>query len=51
MLPEYDLFVREPFGEKTLYVGIESVYHRIQDLKDEKTITSDRTKYVAKEIV
>jgi hypothetical protein len=50
-LPFYDLFVREPYGEKTLYVGLESVYHRIQDLKDEKIITSDRTKYVSKEIV
>jgi hypothetical protein len=50
-LPFYDLFVREPFGEKTLYVGIESVYHRIQDLKNEKMITANRTTYTSKEIV
>jgi hypothetical protein len=50
-LPFYDLFVREPFGQKTLYVGIESVYHRIQDLKDEKSIVSHRTIYTPKEIV
>ncbi len=50
-LPFYDLFVRQPYGEKTIYVGLESVYHRIQDLKDEKTITANRTTYVPKEIV
>jgi len=50
-LPSYDLFVREPFGEKKLYVGIESVYHRIQDLKEDQVITANRTKYVPKEIV
>jgi len=50
-LPFYELFIREPFGEKTLYVGIESVYNRIQDLKDQKTLTSNTTKYVPKEIV
>jgi len=51
ILPEYDLFVREPYGEKKLYVGLQSVYLRIQDLKDEKVITANRTKYTAKEIV
>lgn len=50
-LPDYDLFIRAPYGEKKLYIGLESVYHRIQGLKDEKVITSDRTKYISKEIV
>jgi hypothetical protein len=50
-MPQYDLFIREPFGEKKLYVGIQSVYNRIQDLKNDRTIIADRTKYVAKEIV
>lgn len=50
-LPAYDLFIREPFGEKKLYVGIESVYLRIQDLKEERTITANRTRYIPKEIV
>jgi len=51
MFPEYELFIREPFGEQKLYVGISSVYDRIQDLKDSKTIISDRKRYVPKEIV
>jgi|GEM_PF-2247234 len=50
-LPFYELFVREPDGVKKLYVGIDSVYHRIQDLKGIEKITSEKTKYVPKEIV
>ncbi len=50
-MPFYSLFVRKPFGEEKLYVGLDSVYHRIQDLKDENKINMQKTKYVAKEIV
>jgi hypothetical protein len=50
-MPQYDLFIREPFGEKKLYVGIESIYNRIQELKDGKTITAEKITYVPKEIV
>jgi len=50
-LPFYDLYERTVYGEKKTYVGIESVYNRIHDLKDQKSITTNRTKYIAKELV
>jgi len=51
MMPQYDLFLREPFGEKKLYVGLESVHNRIQYLKSGNTLTGQTTKYIPKEIV
>ncbi|MGV8087151.1 MAG: hypothetical protein ACP5N1_05980 [Candidatus Woesearchaeota archaeon] len=50
-LPFYDLFERKVYGEQKLYVGIESVYNRIQDLKEQKSITTNRTNYISKELV
>jgi len=51
MMPHYKIFIREPFGDKKIYVGIESVYNRLQDLKKDRTITTEATKYTPKEIV
>ena len=50
-MPYFDLFIRNPSGKKTVYIGLDSVYHRIQDLKNEEKISAAKTKYVAKEIV
>jgi hypothetical protein len=56
MNPQYDLFVRTPKddenqGRPKLYIGIRSVYNRIQQLKEGKSIVSNRTTYTAKELV
>jgi len=50
-LPFYELFVREPYGEKKLYVSLESVYDRIQDLKGQQKIVTEKTKYTSIDIV
>jgi hypothetical protein len=50
-MPYYDLFVREPFGEKKLYIGIRSVYDRMQDLKKDRTIIREGKTYAPKAIV
>jgi len=51
IMPQYKLFIREPFNQNTLYVGIESVFDRIQDLKKDRIIPSETVKYMPKEIV
>ncbi|MGV8141370.1 MAG: hypothetical protein ACP5NW_02935 [Candidatus Woesearchaeota archaeon] len=50
-MPQYTLFIREPFGEKKLYVGIRSVYDRIQQLKNDRTIVREGAVYTPKAIV
>lgn len=47
-LPDYRL---EYGNGSRLYVSLQSVHNRIQDLKAEQTITADRTKVNGKEIV
>ncbi len=39
--PEFDLMYRHPHGVQTLYVSVESVYNRIQELKVEGTEQSN----------
>ncbi len=50
-MPTYKLMYREPLGEKKLYVSLQSVYNRIQELKEERTIESKRLKVEPKEVV
>ena len=50
-LPFYELVTREVRGEKRVYVTLESVYNRIQDLKEQEPIKSKRTKITTQEIV
>jgi len=56
-LPFYNLYMRSVFNqetgekEKKLYIGIESVYNRIQDLKGQDKIVTQKTKHIPTAIV
>lgn len=50
-LPFYDLFMRDVRGEKKLYIGLESVYNRIEDLKIQNTTISESSKIKQTEVV
>jgi hypothetical protein len=49
--PTYRLMYHEVRGEKQVYVSIQSVYDRIQELKGDKSIIGKRTTIEPKEIV
>lgn len=49
--PWYKLKYMEPRGVQRLYVSIQSVYDRIQSLKEGKTVEADRLQVEPKEIV
>jgi hypothetical protein len=44
MFDNYDLMYRESNGERKVYVSLQSVYDRLQTLKDSDTITAKRTR-------
>jgi hypothetical protein len=50
-LPFYDLRTRDVRGSEKVYVSLQSVYDRIQDLKEQEVIKSSRSKIKAQEIV
>jgi len=50
-MPWYKVINREPNGETRLYVSIQSVYERIQQLKADETITAQRLDVAPKEVV
>jgi len=50
-MPTYKLTYREVRGTKRLYVSIQSVYQRIQDLKFEEKVEAKRVTVAPKEVV
>ena len=50
-MPWYDIIRKDINGLKTLYVGVQSVYDRIQELKGEESVKSRREKLVLTEVV
>lgn len=50
-LPFYQLYGKDVRGERKIFVTLESVYDRIQDLKEQEIITSKTTKLTPKELV
>lgn len=51
MFVQYDLLERQVSGEARTYIGIESVYNRIQELKEGKSVRADRLKVEPREVV